>query len=73
MRRIQQRKAGPAGRLIASRTRSQLGQAMVEYSTISYFILVGALGAGWPFMGEMVKALNSYYEGIYYTLNLPLP
>ncbi len=73
MGRIQQRKPGLAGRLIAARARGELGQAMVEYSTISYVILAGSLGVAWPFFQKMVAALNTYYEGIYYTLNLPLP
>jgi hypothetical protein len=56
----------------------QRGQAMVEYSTISFFILGGlaAVGMGLPLGSKMslveqiYSALQTYVLNIYYSLGL---
>ena len=53
--------------------RDESGQAMMEYSTVSYALLLGLAGAGWPFMKDMMLAYQNYYNSIYFVLNLPLP
>ncbi len=53
--------------------RDESGQAMTEYSTISFALLLGSAGAAWPFMKDMLNAYRTYYDSIYFVLNLPFP
>ncbi|MDC0711806.1 hypothetical protein POL68_25275 [Stigmatella sp. ncwal1] len=56
-----------------SRPRSgHRGQSMVEYVTISAAFL-GATTIGWPFLVELLNALNRYFGSIYYVIQSPLP
>ena len=48
------------------------GQAMVEYSMITFAILCGA-GLGWPFLVKLLDALSIYFESIYYIVLSPIP
>lgn len=52
--------------------RSQRGQAMVEYSSITFFLLLGTAGIGWPFMVSLLNALNTYFASIYWVLRSPV-
>lgn len=46
------------------------GQAMVEYSIVSHFLLLGGGMALLPVIAEVLKALDIYYQGIYYILEI---
>ena len=52
--------------------RNQSGQAMIEYSTISYALLFVALGIGstTPVIPAFFKALQGYVDLMFYALNL---
>lgn len=53
--------------------RGQLGQSTVEYSFIAHFILgTGALMMI-KLMPKLFAAYQTYLNGFYFTLNLPLP
>ena len=63
--------------------RLRRGQAMVEYSMVSHIILLGGLVVGaapvFPdtnnnfvsFVGLLMRALTSYYEGLYAVITSP--
>lgn len=62
--------------------RDQRGQAMVEYSTITFFLLIGTAGLGfafkWPGMNvslaqAIYSALQVYVDSYYYSLHLLVP
>ena len=54
--------------------RDQSGQAMAEYSTITFFMLIGFSGVSLVlFLPNFMNALNTYIAGIYYLLDAPLP
>lgn len=54
--------------------RDERGQAMVEYSTITFFMLIGAGGTGLVyFLPHFLNALNTYLGSIYYMLSLAIP
>ena len=46
----------------------QRGQAMVEYSVISHFMLVGGGLALLPVMMKFYEALSKFYEGVFFVL-----
>ncbi|SEU31790.1 hypothetical protein [Stigmatella erecta] len=48
------------------------GQSMVEYVTISAALL-GVAGIGWPFLVDLLNALNRYFSSLYYVIQSPLP
>lgn len=54
------------------RIQSERGQAMVEYSSITFFLLLGSIGIGWPFMVTLLNALNTYFASIYWVLRAPV-
>ena len=49
------------------------GQAMLEYSVITHFILVGGALAGWPFVSKLIQGLSAYYLSIYFVVTSPIP
>jgi hypothetical protein len=51
----------------------QRGQAMVEYSSIFMAMCVVGLPAFVFLMPQLMNALNTYLNSVYYVLNLPLP
>ena len=55
--------------------RREEGQAIAEYSSITFILILGAIagGTGWPYFQMMINALNSYLASVYYTINLALP
>jgi hypothetical protein len=49
------------------------GQAMVEYSSITFFLaMAGGVGII-TLLPELMNALNSYLQGIYFMLNAAIP
>jgi hypothetical protein len=52
--------------------RAPRGQSMVEYVTISAALL-GVTTIGWPFLVDLLNALNRYFGSIYYVIQSPLP
>ena len=67
---------------LRERIANQSGQAMVEYSTFTFFILLGGIvGAGTvnfpgtnaPFLVAFMNALTIYLGSLYYWIDLPLP
>ena len=54
--------------------RDQGGQAMVEYSTITFFMLVGGGGTLLTtFLPKFLDAMNAYLDSVYYIINQPFP
>lgn len=51
----------------------QRGQAMVEYSSIVLATFVLGLPAFAFLMPQLINALNTYLNSVYFILNLPLP
>ncbi len=67
---------------LGTRLAGQSGQAMVEYSTFTFFILLGGVvGAGAvnmpgtdaPFLVAFMNALTKYLGSIYFWIDIPLP
>jgi hypothetical protein len=48
------------------------GQSMVEYVTVSAAFF-GFTVLGWPFLLQLVDALNRYFQSIYYVIQSPIP
>jgi hypothetical protein len=48
------------------------GQSMVEYVTISAALL-GITTIGWPFLVDLINALNRYFSSLYFVIQSPLP
>ncbi len=44
------------------------GQAMVEYSLVTHFILLGGSLALLPVMAKLYEALTTFYESIFFVL-----
>lgn len=49
--------------------RARRGQAMVEYSIVTHFLLIGGSLALLPVMSKLFDALSKYYESIFMVLN----
>ncbi len=53
--------------------RGPRGQAMVEYSAVTFFLATG-LGVGIvTVLPMLMNALDRYLQGIYFMINLPIP
>jgi hypothetical protein len=50
------------------RRRSPRGQAMLEYSAVSHYLLIGGAGTLLYFAKELYNMLSLYFEGIYFVL-----
>ncbi|MCP3104577.1 hypothetical protein LZ198_37515 [Myxococcus sp. K15C18031901] len=48
------------------------GQAAVEYATVTAALL-GFTVLGWPFLVQLLNALNRYFGSIYYVIQSPVP
>lgn len=48
--------------------RAPRGQAMVEYSVVSHFLLIGGGMLLLPLVTKLFESLSKYYESIYYVL-----
>ncbi len=59
----------------AKKTRSKAarssprGQAMVEYSVVTHFLLIGGTLALLPVMSILYDSLSKYYESIFFVLS----
>src|SRR4051812_23375760 len=52
----------------------QAGQAMVEYSTITFALLIGTAATSFVTVGpNFLNAMNIYLDGVYRNLNYALP
>ncbi len=58
---------GPLKRRLFSR-RHQRGQATFEYSFVSHVLMFMGTGIGWYFTVYLFKALNAYFDSIYFVL-----
>lgn len=50
---------------VKRRRRGPRGQAMVEYSVVSHFILMGGGLAMIPVMSKLIEGLNTYYDSVF--------
>lgn len=50
------------------RLRAPRGQAMVEYSLVTHFLLVGGALALMPVMSKLFDAFTQFYAGIFFVL-----
>lgn len=48
---------------------SPRGQAMVEYSVVTHFLLIGGTLALMPVMSILYDSLSKYYESIFFVLS----
>ncbi|MFP2928675.1 hypothetical protein ACLESO_26460 [Pyxidicoccus sp. 3LG] len=48
------------------------GQAMVEYVVVTAALL-GFGTLSWPYLVDLLRALDRYYQSIYYVILCPLP
>ena len=49
--------------------RSPRGQAMVEYSVVTHFLLIGGTLALLPVMSILYNSLSKFYESIFFVLS----
>jgi hypothetical protein len=49
------------------------GQAMLEYTLVAHVILLGGTMLVWPFLVYMMRALNVYFQSIYFVLSSAVP
>jgi len=49
--------------------RSPRGQAMVEYSVVTHFLLLGSTIALMPMIAKLFEAFSKFYESIFFVLN----
>ena len=49
------------------------GQAMVEYSFVTHILMLGGAATLWVFTGYLFKALDLYYQSIYFVLQSSVP
>ncbi|NTX09228.1 hypothetical protein HUA74_11810 [Myxococcus sp. CA051A] len=58
---------------MASLSRRKLhGQSMVEYATVTA-ALMGFTVMGWPFLVQLLNALQRYFSSVYYVIQSPIP
>ncbi|MHA7628237.1 hypothetical protein [Corallococcus sp. M7] len=50
----------------------QRGQAMSEYGVITAAFF-GFTVMSWPFLVQLLRALNTYFQSIYYIIQSPIP
>ncbi len=50
---------------LARRLRAPRGQAMVEYSVISHFILIGGTLLLLPVVTELFNGISQFYDSVY--------
>ncbi|MEW5740088.1 MAG: hypothetical protein AB1938_14240 [Myxococcota bacterium] len=48
---------------------SRRGQAMVEYSVITHFLLIGGTVLLLPVITKLYEGLSKYFESIYFVLH----
>lgn len=47
------------------RLRAPRGQAMVEYSVVSHFLLIGGSAALLPVITRLFEGINQFYDSVY--------
>ncbi|RKH08288.1 hypothetical protein D7V97_19945 [Corallococcus sp. CA053C] len=52
--------------------RLRRGQAMAEYGVITAAFF-GFTLLSWPFLIQLLRALNTYFQSIYYIIQSPIP
>lgn len=57
---------------MAAALRDERGQAMTETALLTFFLFVAGAFA-YHFQPEMFSALQTYMNGIYYGISLPIP
>ncbi|MHB8874327.1 MAG: hypothetical protein ACYC8T_11625 [Myxococcaceae bacterium] len=60
------------------RTRFGRGQVTSEYAIVTaamfgFLVIALSPAGGWPFLVQLLNALNTYFESIYYVIQSPLP
>jgi hypothetical protein len=45
--------------------RAPRGQAMVEYSVVSHFLLIGGSAALLPVISRLFEGINKFYDSVY--------
>ncbi|MBN8229096.1 hypothetical protein JYK02_16410 [Corallococcus macrosporus] len=50
----------------------QRGQAMSEYGVITAAFF-GFTVLSWPFLVQLLRALSTYFQSIYYVIQSPIP
>ncbi|MFT3841854.1 MAG: hypothetical protein QM723_32990 [Myxococcaceae bacterium] len=46
---------------------------MVEYTFVTHILMLGGVATLWVFTGYLFKALNLYYQSIYFVLQSSVP
>lgn len=67
-RTVMKRRASTERRLLLRRL-SARGQAMVEYSVITHFLLIGGTVLLLPVITKLYEGLSAYFESIYFVLH----
>lgn len=67
MHRTNTRSAEPRGARALVR-RLARGQAMIEYSVVSHFLLFSGTVLLLPLIVKLINALNTFYHGMYMTI-----
>lgn len=49
----------------AAKRRSPRGQAMIEYSIVSHFLLIGGSLALLPMIVKLFEGISLFYDGVY--------
>jgi hypothetical protein len=53
--------------------RSRRGQAMLEYSFVSFVVLIGASAGAWVYWSTLMTALDLYFQSLYFVITSPVP
>ncbi|NOZ87090.1 MAG: hypothetical protein GXP49_12650 [Deltaproteobacteria bacterium] len=58
---------------LPGRAAGEKGQSMVEYTLITFFLLIAAGGVAFAFLPDMLSAYQDYIDSFSFVLNLPIP
>ena len=67
---------------LRARLGDESGQAMVEYSSITYMILIGGIvatagvnfpGTNQPFIIAFMSGMTTYLNSLYFWIDMPMP
>lgn len=51
---------------------AERGQSLVEYTLVTAGLL-GFSALSWPYLVQLLNALNTYFQSIYYVIQSPVP